>query len=135
MGHIYVRPLRLNDEEDRNAFVAAAESCVNGFPKELFALPSTVVMVAEKSDEYGKRVVMYQPFYASLVLGSLVPVGGSSDSEMASAMHQMTAAAYTKAHEIGAAEVVMFSDTPATANFAQRHEYKQKHPAFSLEVR
>lgn len=130
MNHIYVRPLRLYDEADKAAFIAAADACGKEFPKDVFTLPSTRIMVAEREG----KVVMYQPHFASLNLGSIIPVIGTP-SELASAQHQLTAAAFSRAHAEGFADIVAFSSNRETRSFAKRHGYKATKDGLILEVR
>lgn len=132
MNPIYVRPLR-GDDADRAAFVAAVENSGRSFPKNVFTLPSTRVMVAEKLEEHGPEIVLYQPFYVSLVMGSYVGLG--TDNEIASALHQMTAHAYTRANGEGLAEILAFTHTGATEGFAKRHRFVEAHQAYRLDVR
>ena len=119
MKHIYCRPLRLYDEQDKAAFVAAADASGKEFPKDVFTLPSTRIMVAED----GGKILMYQPQFLSMTLGSLVPVGSLTQREFASAQHQLTAAAFTRAHTEGLADVIAFSNDPDTRAFALRHGF------------
>jgi hypothetical protein len=119
MGNIFVRPLRLYDDADKAAFVAAVEDSGKEFPKDLFTLPSTRIMVAEIEN----RIIMYQPQFLSMTLGSLVPVGSLTQREYASAQHQLVAVAFTRAHTEGLADVIAFSSSPATRAFALRHGF------------
>lgn len=78
---------------------------------------------------------MYQPHFISLNLGSLIPVAGPSPSEMASAQHQLTAAAYTRAHAEGFADIIAFSNDEATRQFSFRHGFVGHPDALRMEIR
>ena len=119
MKHVFVRPLRMYDEEDKAAFVLAADASGKEFPKDVFTLPSTRIMVAEVE----KRVILYQPQFLSMTLGSLIPVGSLTQSEFASAQHQLASAAFTRAHAEGLADVIAFSNDRNTRSFAKRHGF------------
>lgn len=134
MNHIYVRPLRMNDEADVAAFVAAVENCGLSFPSNVFSLPSTRVMVAERRQEHGMEIVGYQPHYIPLVLGSFIAIS-ESDTELASAQHMLTAAAYTRAHQEGLAEILAPSNTEATQSYALRHGFTEAHKCLRMDVR
>lgn len=127
MKHIYIRPLRLHDELDKAAFIAAADASGKEFPKDVFTLPSTRIMVAERGDQ----IVMYQPQYVSLTLGSLIPVG----VPLAEAQHQLVAAAYTRAHAEGFADVLAFSSSELTRGFALRHGFIACQDGLRMELR
>lgn len=131
MKHIYVRPLRMYDEADKAAFIAAADASGKEFPKDVFTLPSTRIMVAEEQG----RILLFQPQFLSMTLGSLVPVGSLSQREFASAQHQLTAAAFTRAHTEGLADVIAFSTDPDTRAFALRHGYVAREDGLKLEIR
>ena len=131
MKHVYVRPLRMYDEEDKQRFVHLIEQSGKEFPKDVFTLPLTRIMVAEKEGE----IVMYQPHFASLNLGSLIPVGGIMAGDFASAQHQLTAAAFTRAHNEGFADIIVLSNDPSTRKFAQRHGYLACDAVLRMEVR
>lgn len=131
MRHIFVRPLRMHDEADKSAFIVAADASGKDFPKNVFTLPSTRIMVAEVEN----RVLLYQPQYLSMTLGSLVPVGSLSQREFASAQHQLTAAAFTRAHAEGLADVIAFSNDPATREFALRHGFTAWEDGLRLGIR
>jgi hypothetical protein len=130
MKHIFVRPLRLYDEEDKAGFIKAADAAHRIFPKDVFALPSTRVMVAEMEG----RILMYQPHFASLNLGSLIPLI-ATPSEMASAQHQLFAAAFTRAHAEGFADIIAFSNDKGTRSFAKRHGFQASKDALIMGVR
>ena len=129
-SHIYVRPLAMKDWD---SFIASTEHSGKYFPSNVFTLPSTRVMVAEKREEGRLEVIAYQPAYISLVLGSIVNVS-ASDVELASAMHQFTAAAYTRANAEGLADILAFT-TNKTEEFAKRHNFHPTHSALRMEVR
>lgn len=131
MKHIWVRPLRLYDDADKAAFIVAADSSAKEFPKDVFTLPSTRIMVAEVEN----RIIMYQPQFLSMTLGSLVPVGSLSQREFASAQHQLTAAAFTRAHTEGLADVIAFSNDPNTRAFALRHGFLADKDGLRMGVR
>lgn len=131
MKHIWVRPLRLHDEADKAAFVAAVDSSGKEFPTDLFTLPSTRIMIAERAGQ----ILLYQPQYLSMTLGSLVPVGSLSQSEFASAQHQLAAAAFTRAHTEGLADVIAFSNDPSTRKFALRHGFTAWEDGLRLGIR
>lgn len=133
-NHVYIRPLNPLDEADKKAFVVAAESSGLFFPSNVFTLSTTRVMVAERREPHGVEVVAYQPSYIPVVLGSLVAVS-ASDTELASAQRMFTAAAYTRCHEQGLSDILMFSSTPETQAFASRHGYQKAHDAYRMEVR
>ena len=119
MKHIYIRPLRLYDEQDKASFVAAADASGKEFPKDVFTLPSTRIMVAEE----GSEIVMYMPQFVSMTLGSLIPSGAPSQRQMAEAQHMLVAAAYERAHAEGFADVLAFSNNDLTRRFAMRHGF------------
>ena len=131
MKHIYIRQLRMYDEADKAKFVVAADASGKEFPKDVFTLPSTRIMVAEKAGE----ILMYQPHFVSLNLGSLIPMAGISARYFASAQHQLTAAAFTRAHAEGLADIIALSNDPNTRDFAKRHGYVPCEVALRLEVR
>ena|ERR1035437_526153 len=131
MRHIWVRPLRLYDEQDKAAFVAAADASGKEFPKDVFTLPSTRIMVAEVES----RIILYQPQFLSMTLGSLVPVGSLTQREFASAQHQLVAAAFTRAHTEGLADVIAFSNDPNTREFALRHGFTACGDGLRLGIR
>lgn len=131
MKHVWVRPLRLYDEQDKAKFIAAADACGKEFPKDVFTLPSTRIMVAEKEGE----IVMFQPHYVSLNLGSLIPVSGIMAGDFASSQHMLTAAAFTRAHSEGFADIIAMSTDPSTQKFAKRHGYVSRPETLYLEVR
>ena len=131
MKHIFIRPLRMYDEDDKRAFVVAADACGKEFPANLFTLPSTRIMVAET----GGEIVMYQPQFVSLNLGSLIPAGAPSSAQMAEAQHQLVSAAYLRAHADGLADIIAFSNNPATRQFALRHGFTATSDALRMEIR
>lgn len=131
MKKIYVRPLRLYDETDKAAFVAAADASGKEFPKDVFTLLSTRIMVAEAEG----KVIMFQPHFASLNLGSLIPMAGISPFEFASSQHMLTAAAYTRAHSEGFADILALSNDLNTQEFAKRHGFIACDGVLRLEVR
>jgi hypothetical protein len=131
MNHIWCRPLRMYDEADKAAFVAAVDASGKEFPKDVFTLPSTRIMVAECEN----RVILYQPQFISMTLGSLIPVGSLSQRELASAQHQLVAAAFTRAHAEGLADVIAFSNDPATRDFALRHGFTADADGLKLRLR
>lgn len=131
MRHIWVRPLRMYDEADKAAFVAAADASGKEFPTDVFTLPSTRIMVAEAEN----RAILYMPQYLSMTLGSLVPVGSLTQRELASAQHQLTAAAFTRAHTEGLADVIAFSNDPNTREFALRHGFVAWEDGLRLRLR
>ena len=119
MKHVFVRPLRMYDEADKAAFIKAADDSGKEFPKDVFTLPSTRIMVAEVDN----RVILYQPQYISMTLGSLVPVGSLTQGEYASAQYQLANAAFTRAHTEGLADIIAFSNDVRTRAFAKRHGF------------
>ena len=129
--HIFVRPLRMYDEIDKASFVAAADASGKEFPKDVFTLPTTRIMVAEIEN----RIIMYQPQFLSMTLGSLVPVGSLSQREFASAQHQLAAAAFTRAHTEGLADVIAFSSDPNTRDFALRHGFTAWEDGLRMGIR
>lgn len=131
MKHIFVRPLRMYDEADKASFIAAADASGKEFPKDVFTLPSTRVMVAEMEGE----IVMYQPQFLSMTLGSLIPFGLPTQPEMASAQHQLTSAAFTRAHAEGFADIIAFSNDNKTRAFAKRHGFIATKDGLRLEIR
>jgi hypothetical protein len=131
MRHIWIRPLRLYDEADREAFVAAADASGKEFPKDVFTLPSTRIMVAEIEN----RVILYMPQFLSVTLGSLIPVGSLTQQEFASAQYQLTQAAFTRAHAEGLADVIAFSNDPHTRAFALRHGFVERKDGLELRIR
>ena len=131
MKHIWVRPLRMYDEADKAAFVLAADASGKEFPKDVFTLPSTRIMVAESENQ----VILYQPQFLSMTLGSLVPVGSLTQREFASAQHQLVAAAFTRAHTEGLADVIAFSNDPNTRVFALRHGFTAWGDGLRLGIR
>jgi hypothetical protein len=131
MTHIFVRPLRMYDEADKAAFVAAADACGKEFPKDVFTLLPTRIMVAEQAG----KIIMYQPQFASLQLGSLIPTKGISGSTMASAQHQLFAAAFTRSHTEGFADIVAFSSSEETRQFSERHGLLPVKDALRYEIR
>ena len=134
-SHIYIRPLRPNDA-DIAAFRAAMEAHPDRFyPRDVFSLPTTRVMVAERHEPHGFETIGYQGWYQPLVLGSWIPNDGASQTEIASALHQLTAAAYTRCNELGLESILIHSNTPETIAFAKRHNYKKTHDTLRLEVR
>lgn len=134
-SHIYIRPLNINDQSEVGEFVRWVEDSGRFFPKNALTLPSTRIMVAEKVTPDSKEILLYQPHYVSLSLGSYVSRGEISESETASALHQMTAAAFTRCHQEGLADILMLSEHPDTIAFALRHSYQEAHKAFRLEPR
>lgn len=133
-SHIYVRPLNYADEAEKAAFVEAVRTTERWFPKDVFALSTTVVMVAERHEDHGKEVVAYMPFHIPLVMGSLISAGGTN-VEIASALHQFTQEAYSRVHSQGFSELLLFSNAEETLAFALRHGYTDSHRCLSLEVR
>ena len=131
MRHIYVRPLRLYDEDDKNKFIAAVDSSGKEFPNNVFTLPSTRIMVAEVES----RIILYQPQFLSMTLGSLVPVGSLTQRELASAQHQLVAAAFTRAQTEGLADVIAFSNDPSTRAFALKHGFTVWGDGLRLGIR
>jgi hypothetical protein len=134
-SHVYVRPLDPLNQADLAAFVAATEHAGRTYPSGVFTLPSTGVMVAEKRESHGIEIIAYQPHYLSLVMGSITIPGKPSELELASAQHQFTASAYTRAHTDRLADILMFTNTPDTAAFASRHDFGLTHTAYRMEVR
>lgn len=118
------------DEVDKAAFIAAADKCGKEFPKDVFTLPSTRIMVAEKEGE----IIMYQPQFISLVLGSLVPIS-NKDSLLASAQHMLYGAAFTRAHNEGLADIQAFSNNEDTRKFAMRHNFKPIADCLRMDIR
>lgn len=118
------------DEADKAAFIAAADASGKEFPKDVFKLASTGIMVAEAEGQ----IVMYQPHFVSLQLGSIIPLIGTP-SEMASAQHQLTAAAFTRAHTEGLADIIAFSNDKHTRGFAKRHGFTASKDGLRLEIR
>lgn len=133
-NHVYIRPLNPLDEAEKTAFVVATEASGLFFPKDAFTLATTRVMVAEVREPHGIEIVAYQPSYIPVVLGSLVAVS-KVGTELASAQRMFTAAAYTRCHDQGLAEILMFSSTSETQAFAARHGYEKAHDAYRMEVR
>jgi hypothetical protein len=131
MGNIFIRPLRLYDDADKVAFVAAVEDSGKEFPKDVFTLPSTRIMIAEREGQ----ILLYQPQYLSMTLGSLVPVGSLTQKEFASALHQLAAAAFTRAHTEGLADVIAFSNDLNTRAFALRHGFTAQGDGLRLGLR
>lgn len=131
MKNVFVRPLRMYDEADKAAFVLAADASCKEFPKDVFSLPSTKIMVAECQN----RVLLYQPQYLSMTLGSLVPVGSLTQRELALAQYQLAAAAFTRAHAEGLADVIAFSVDPDTRAYALRHGFVARKDGLQLGVR
>jgi len=131
MKHIYVRPLRLYDEQDKAAFVEAADTCGKEFPKDVFTLPSTRIMVAEA----GGQVILYQPHYLSLNLGSLIPLPHASYNMLAAAQHMLVASAFTRVHAEGLADIIALSNNTDTRSFAQRHGFMTCSDMLRMEVR
>src|ERR1017187_3122473 len=131
MRHIYVRPLRLYDEDDKNKFIAAVDSSGKEFPNNVFTLPSTRIMVAEVES----RIILYQPQFLSMTLGSLVPVASLTQREFAAAQHQLVAAAFTRAHTEGLADVIAFSNNPSTRAFALKHGFTVWGDGLRLGIR
>ena len=131
MRHIFVRPLRMYDEAEKAAFVAAANASGKEFPKDVFTLPSTRIMVAER----GSEIVMYMPQFLSMTMGSLIPVGNPNDRSMAEAQHQLLAAAYTRAHTEGFADIFASSNDARTRKFCARHGANPWPDALRLEIR
>lgn len=131
-AHIYVRQINGLDAADIALAQRAFDESGNDFPHSAFTLPTTQIMVAERAGE----PILVQPFYRSLVLGSLAFVGNQGGEYKAAAQHAMTAAAYTEAHRTAMLNVMMFTDTHETQAFASRHGYQSPlHPAFIMEVR
>lgn len=133
-SHIYVRPLNYANEAEKAAFVEAVRTSERAFPKDVFTLSTTVVMVAERREEHGMEVIAYMPFHIPLVMGSLISAGGT-DVEIASALHQFTQEAYSRVHSQGFSELLLFSSTEETLAFALRHGYTNFHRCLHLEVR
>ena len=131
MRHIFIRPLRMYDETDKAAFVVAADASGKEFPKDVFTLPSTRIMVAEK----GTEIVMYMPQFLSMTMGSLIPNGKRTDREMAEAQHQLLACAYTRAHSEGFADIFASSNDICTRKFCIRHGATPWADALRLEIR
>ncbi len=131
MIKIYVRPLRLYDELDKAAFVEAADASGKEFPQDVFTLPSTRIMVAEK----GKEIVMYMPQFLSLTLGSLIPRGLQADHDLAEAQHHLVAAAFTRAHTEGFADILALSSNELTRRFALRHGFTATPDVLRMEIR
>jgi hypothetical protein len=121
----------LYDEGDKAAFVLAADASGKEFPKDVFTLPTTRIMVAEVEN----RVIMYQPQFLSMTLGSLVPVGSLTQRELASAQHQLVAAAFTRAHTEGLADVIAFSNNPSTRAFSLKHGFTVWGDGLRLGIR
>lgn len=128
MRNIYVRPL---GEADKAAFIVAADASDKEFPKDVFTLPSTQIMVAESAG----NIVMFQPHFVSLTLGSLIPLGNPSDTTMAEAQRQLVAAAYTRAHAEGFADVFASSSDERTRKFATGHGFTPWADGLRLEIR
>jgi hypothetical protein len=119
------------DEEDKAAFVVAADSSGKEFPKDVFTLPSTRVMVAER----GNEIVMYQPQFVSMTMGSIIPVGNPSDRSMAEAQHQLLAASFLRAHTEGFADIFASSNDDRTRKFCTRHGAVPWPDGLRLEIR
>lgn len=119
------------DEADKSAFIVAADASGKEFPKDVFTLPSTRIMVAER----GAEVIMYMPQFLSMTMGSLIPVGNPNDRSMAEAQHQLLAAAYTRAHSEGFADVFASSNDDRTRTFCFRHGAVPWPDAIRLEIR
>jgi hypothetical protein len=119
------------DEADKAAFVVAADSSGKDFPKDVFTLPSTRVMVAER----GSEVLMYMPQFLSMTMGSLIPKRQLTDREMAEAQHQLLACAYTRAHSEGFADIFASSNDIRTRKFCIRHGATPWADALRLEIR
>lgn len=131
MNHCYIRPLRLYDEVDKAAFIEAVDASGKEFPKDVFTLPSTRIMVAEENG----KILLYQPQYTSMTLGSLVPVGSLTQREFASAQYQLVGSAFTRAHAEGLADVIAFSNDPNTRAFALRHGFSAREDGLILRLR
>lgn len=119
------------DEDDKAAFIVAADASGKEFPTDVFTLPTTRIMVAER----GNEIVMYQPQFVSLNFGSLIPNGKQPDTLMASAQHQLLASAYTRAHTEGLADIIAFSNNAQTRKLALRHGFVQSLDGLILGVR
>lgn len=130
MRHIFCRPLRLHDEADKAAFIVAADKSGKEFPKDVFTLPSTRIMVAER----GGEIVLYQPQFVSLTLGSLIPVI-DDPILMAAGQHQLFGAAYTRAHAEGLADIHCYSNNELTRGFALRHGFQEIPDCLRMGVR
>lgn len=131
MKRIWVRPLRLYDDADKAKFIAAADSSGKGFPNGVFTLPSTSIMVAEM----GSDILMYQPHFVPLELGSLITVGDLPHGVMAQAQNQLVAAAYTRAHSEGLAYLLASSENNFTRGFAMRHGFSACKRGLRMEIR
>lgn len=131
MKHIYIRPLRGNDEDEVRACVQAFTDANAYLPKGSLAWPSTRMMVAEKDG----KPLLYQPIFDTLVLGSLGPVAGISATDFASAQHQITAAAFWEASRSGIGRIYCGGGNLDTEAFCQRHDYRKlRYPMFRLKV-
>jgi len=131
-AHIYCRMIDGQNRSDIALAERAMEDSGNLFPASAFRLPSTQIMIAEREG----NPVLVQPFFKSLVMGSLAFVGKPSDEYKAAAQHAMTALAFSEAHRMALVNVIMFSNTPETRAFAGRHGFTvPQHPPMMLEVR
>jgi hypothetical protein len=119
------------DEADKAAFIAAADASGKEFPKDVFTLPTTRIMVAEA----GEKIVLYQPHFVSLSLGSLIPAPLATNGLLAEAQHQLVAAAYTRVHTEGFADIFASSNDERTRGFAKRHGFVPWADGLRLEVR
>lgn len=133
MTPIYVRPLRIHDPADTAAFAALADGGNRFYPKDVFTMPTTEVMVAEKMVDGKPKPILYQPFYVSLVMGSFVGMG--TPGELAQAQKMLTAAAYTRAHAQSLADIMVLSVNEETLDFAVRHGFERAHTALRMEIR
>jgi hypothetical protein len=133
MNPIYVRPLRTNDPADAAAFAALADGGNRFYPRNVFTLPTTDVMVAEKIVDGKPEPILYQPFYVSLVMGSFVGMG--SPGELAQAQKMLTAAAYTRAHAQSMADIMVLSVNDETLHFGARHGFERAHTALRMDIR
>lgn len=131
MKPVFVRPLRMHDDADKAAFIAAADASGREFPKDVFTLPSTRIMIAEREGQ----ILLYQPQYLSMTLGSLIPVGSLTQHEFASAQYQLSAAAFNRAHTEGLADVIAFSNDPNTRAFALRHGFVAWEDGLRMRLR
>ena len=110
----------------------AMEDSGNIFPRSAFALPTTQIMFAQADD----GILLTQPFYLSLVLGSLAWSGKPTEMEKAACQKAMVQAAFTIAHQNRLYDIRADTHTPETRAFALRHGFTiGNHAALKMSVR
>lgn len=132
MEPVMVRTIRPGEIEQASLMLDASGRF---FPHDVFTLPLTRLLVAERREGGYLRPILLQPLYPSLSLGSFVPYPDATAGEIASALSATTREAYSRANEWGMAELLVSTEHDRTTAFALRHGFAKAHTTYRMEVR